>query len=152
MVGFVSGGRRRAIEAIRAEVEAKYAGQLNAAAGAEKMLLKKQIEAEIRVRLKEVAPPNALYSIDSMNERPDQCPACGRLQAAPATRRAGETKCAACGNRLWFVRIADGYFVFVRRDAIPDEERARLERLAATARDSIDTVEIVMELEEYLQR
>jgi hypothetical protein len=61
MVGFVSGGRRRAIEAIRAEVEAKYAGQLNAAAGAEKMLLKKQIEAEIRVRLKEVAPPNALY-------------------------------------------------------------------------------------------
>jgi hypothetical protein len=87
-----------------------------------------------------------------MNERPDQCPICGRLQAAPATFRTGETECAACGTRLWFVRLLDGHFVFVRRDAIPDDDRARLETLAAAARDSIDTVEIVMELEEYLQR
>jgi hypothetical protein len=87
-----------------------------------------------------------------MNERPDQCPLCGRLQAAPPTFRTGETQCVDCGTRLWFVRIADGYFVFVPRDAIPDDDRARLERLAASARDSIETVELVMELEEYLQR
>jgi uncharacterized Zn finger protein (UPF0148 family) len=87
-----------------------------------------------------------------MNETPDHCPICGQLQAVSATRRTGETQCAACGTRLWFVRIVDGHFVFVRRDAIRDNERARLERLAATARDSIDTVEIVMELQEYLHR
>jgi hypothetical protein len=87
-----------------------------------------------------------------MNERPDQCPLCGQRQAVSATHRTGETECAACGTRLWFVRIADGHFVFVRRDAIPDDDRARLERLPAAARDSIDTVEIVMELEEHLQR
>jgi hypothetical protein len=87
-----------------------------------------------------------------MNERPDQCPICGRLQAAPPTRRTGETDCAACGTRLWFARIGDEHFVFIRRDTIPDGHRARLERLVAAARDSIDTVEIVMELEEYLQR
>jgi hypothetical protein len=61
MVGFLSGGRRRAIEAIRAEVEAKYAERLNAAAGAEKELLKKQIKAEIQERIKKSVPPGALY-------------------------------------------------------------------------------------------
>jgi len=60
------------------------------------------------------------------------------LQTSPATGPTGEAECAACGTQLWFVRIADGHFVFVRRDAIPDDERARLERLAPTARDSID--------------
>jgi hypothetical protein len=93
-----------------------------------------------------------MHSIDPMNETPDQCPICGQLQAAPVNRPTGETACAGCGTLLWFVRIAEGYFVFVLRDAIPDDERARLERLVATARDSIDTVEIVMELKEYLQR
>jgi hypothetical protein len=87
-----------------------------------------------------------------MPERPDQCPICGRLQAAPATFRSGETQCPGCGTRLWFVRIVDGHFIFVRRDAIPDDDRARLERLATAAHDSIDTVEIVMELEEYHHR
>jgi hypothetical protein len=93
-----------------------------------------------------------MHSIDPMKETPDQCPLCGQLQALSATRRTCETQCAGCGNRLWFIRIADEYVVVVRRDAIPDDDRARLERLAATARDSIDTVEIVMELEEFLQR
>jgi hypothetical protein len=72
------------------------------------------------------------------------------LQSAPPTFRTGETQCAGCGTRLWFVRIADRFFVFVRWDAIPDDDRARLERLVATARDSIHTVEIAMELEEFL--
>jgi hypothetical protein len=63
MLSIVSGGRGRAIEAIRAEVEAKYAEQLKAASAAEKKLLKKQIEAEIRETIKTIAPPGALYGV-----------------------------------------------------------------------------------------
>ena len=61
MLGFIRGGRQRAIQAIQAEVNAKYAEQLNAASAAEKKLLKKKIEAEIQEWIKKSAPPGAHY-------------------------------------------------------------------------------------------
>jgi hypothetical protein len=87
-----------------------------------------------------------------MHERPDQCPVCGKLPAATTTGRTGEILCRGCGTILWYFRISGDYVVVLRRDAIPDNDRMRLERLAAAARDSIDTVEIIMELEEYRLR
>jgi hypothetical protein len=60
MLPFVDDGHERATKAIRAEVEASYAQQLQAASAAEKKLLKK-IEAEIRELIKAIAPPDALY-------------------------------------------------------------------------------------------
>jgi hypothetical protein len=61
MLPFVDDGHERATTAIRAEVESTYAEQLKAASAAEKKLLKKKIEAEIRERIKSSAPPDALY-------------------------------------------------------------------------------------------
>jgi hypothetical protein len=61
MLPFVDDGHERATKAIRAEVEASYAQQLQAATAAEKKLLKKKLEAEIRERIKATAPPHALY-------------------------------------------------------------------------------------------
>jgi hypothetical protein len=61
MLPFVDDGHERATKAIRAEVEATYAQQLQAASAAEKNLSKKEIEAEIRERIKVIAPPDALY-------------------------------------------------------------------------------------------
>jgi hypothetical protein len=61
MLPFVDDGHERATTSIRAEVEARYAQQLNAASATENKLLKKRIDAEIRERIKALAPPNALY-------------------------------------------------------------------------------------------
>ena len=61
MLPIVDDGHERAAEAIRAEVDAKFAQQLKAASAAEKKLLKKKIEAEIRDRIKASAPPDAMY-------------------------------------------------------------------------------------------
>jgi hypothetical protein len=61
MLPFVDDGHERATKAIRAEVEARHAEQLNAATAAGKTLLKKKIEAEILEKIKAIAPPDALY-------------------------------------------------------------------------------------------
>jgi len=61
MLPFVDDGHERATKAIRSEVEAKFAQQLTAASAAEKKLLKKKVEAEIRERIKAITPPDALY-------------------------------------------------------------------------------------------
>jgi hypothetical protein len=61
MLPFVDDGHERATKAIRAEVEASYAQQLEAASAVEKKLLKKKIEAVIRARIKAIAPSDALY-------------------------------------------------------------------------------------------
>jgi hypothetical protein len=63
--GIVADGYYRAYRAlepeIRAKVTAEYSERLEKADVQERRLLKRQIEAEIRRRIHERAPPDALY-------------------------------------------------------------------------------------------
>jgi len=61
MESFVDDGYERALAAIRAEVQAKYAEQLKCASRAERRTVKTKIEAEIREAIDRWAPPSALY-------------------------------------------------------------------------------------------
>jgi hypothetical protein len=63
--GFVADGYRRAYSAVeppvRVEVTAEYAERLERASFWERQRLKREIEREIRRRVHEKAPPDALY-------------------------------------------------------------------------------------------
>jgi hypothetical protein len=61
MLPFVEDGYARACKAIRAEVESKYAEQLQAATPDERRMLLKKIDAEVRAMIRQKAPPEALY-------------------------------------------------------------------------------------------
>lgn len=63
--GFIADGYGRARAAsgpiIRAQVQQEFAARLNSASDAGKQRIEREIEQEIDRRLKEVAPPDALY-------------------------------------------------------------------------------------------
>ena len=61
----IADGQKRAydgsIDKVRAEVEAKYAGELKRASMWKRMQLRRKVEHEIRERMKKIAPPDGLY-------------------------------------------------------------------------------------------
>ncbi len=61
MLPFVHGGRQNACDGIRAQVEKEYAKRLKTAAKEGRKILLKMIDAEVRARIKEKAPPAGLY-------------------------------------------------------------------------------------------
>jgi hypothetical protein len=58
---FVEDGWRRALDGIRNEIEARYAEALEKATDADRPLLVKQIEAEIKLGAKRLASPWTLW-------------------------------------------------------------------------------------------
>jgi hypothetical protein len=61
LLPFVRDGWRRALDGIREELEAKYAEELEKATGADRPLLVKRIEAEIKLAAKRIFSRIALW-------------------------------------------------------------------------------------------
>jgi hypothetical protein len=91
---------------------------------------------------------------------PNRCPVCGHGFRIEPSQPFGDAPCPACGTLLWFVAGGEGprYFdpeaaglvelVAARLGVSPGTVRAgRLDELGL---DSLDVVELVMELEEQL--
>lgn len=61
----VADGQKRAhdgsIDQVRAEVQAKYAEELNKAGRWKRMQIRRKMEKEIRKRMTKTAPPDGLY-------------------------------------------------------------------------------------------
>jgi hypothetical protein len=67
-LGFLRGGRRRAlkaseakIKAIEARIRAKYAEQLAKAGVLERLRIEAQIQRELQAEIEKIAPSNGLY-------------------------------------------------------------------------------------------
>ena len=89
---------------------------------------------------------------------PNCCPICGYHFRIEPSRPSGDAPCPACGSLLWFVAGGDEPRFF-DAEAVGLVERAaarlgvspdvlRPERLDELDLDSLDVVELVMELEE----
>ncbi len=74
---------------------------------------------------------------------PNDCPVCGAaVRVWPSSPR-GDAPCPACGTLLWFVQTSRGAWCF--------EKAAIGPLLSRTAVDSLDIVELIMELEEEFE-
>lgn len=89
---------------------------------------------------------------------PNRCPLCGAAVRIEPSRPFGDAPCPACGTLLWFISADKGARFFNPRDpGLVDLLAARLgvspEFISAggwseAGIDSLDLVELVMELEE----
>jgi hypothetical protein len=89
---------------------------------------------------------------------PNHCPVCGHAFNIEPSKPFGDAPCPACGTLLWFVTNGEGARFFdpeagglielvaARLGVSPDAVRTG--RLAEFGLDSLDVVELVMELEE----
>jgi acyl carrier protein len=89
---------------------------------------------------------------------PNRCPVCGQAVRVEPSRPFDDAPCPACGTLLWFVSVgteprvidpqASGLIEIVaeRLGVTPEEVRAG--RLGELGLDSLDVVELIMELEE----
>lgn len=96
--------------------------------------------------------------------QPNQCPLCGASVQIEPSQPSGDAPCPACGHLLWFHRRDDGLYVLDHADV-----EAFAERIAAVfgldpvqlltaetflddmGADSLDTVELLMDLEEEFE-
>jgi len=91
---------------------------------------------------------------------PNRCPVCGHAFRIESSRPFGDAPCPACGTLLWFVtEAAEARFFDPETAGLIELVASRLGVSAATVRagrlddlglDSLDVVELVMELEEEL--
>jgi acyl carrier protein len=99
---------------------------------------------------------------------PNHCPLCGayvRIEPSPTT---GDAPCPACGNLLWFRKVPSGVWWYDPADVSPLREKLIQiirEKFGGAAvavtdstsfaedvgADSLDLVELVMELEEEFE-
>jgi hypothetical protein len=98
------------------------------------------------------------------NGLPNRCPVCRAALAAPPAAVHGERDCPRCGAGLWFLLFSDGPTFFVRRpgesvhDLIADLAGPRLGLTSVQVKDmlqgadSLDVVELVMEIEDALRQ
>jgi acyl carrier protein len=103
----------------------------------------------------------------SSDHRNGICPVCGADVSVDTSLLLGDTTCPRCGNALWFLNLAEPrVFEMATTQHVRDRVHAiiakwvRESRTTVTsnpfslrslhARDSIDVVELVMELEEEL--
>jgi hypothetical protein len=85
--------------------------------------------------------------------RPGRCPVCESVICIEPSAPAGDAPCPCCGQLLWFVILAEE-----TRFYLPDEASAGkwqrlvavLDRIPPEPGESLDLVELVMELEEEL--
>jgi acyl carrier protein len=86
--------------------------------------------------------------------RPGRCPVCGTILCIEPSSPAGDAPCPACGHLLWFVILPDQTLFYSQNEVSPQ----RWQRFVAVLKrvsdllldmppDSLDIVELVMELE-----
>jgi hypothetical protein len=91
---------------------------------------------------------------------PNRCPVCGSAVYVELAQPFGDAPCPACGTLLWFVEVEKGLrFVDPETAGLVDPVAGRLgvdpemirnRRWEETGIDSLDLVELVMELEDTL--
>jgi acyl carrier protein len=96
---------------------------------------------------------------------PNRCPVCGNEVIVEPSQLVGDAPCPHCGQLLWFLRTTEGpsFWRYEEADEIQDRLKARIaEQLGVPfvrvkldqtfindlGADSLDTVELIMELEE----
>ena len=89
----------------------------------------------------------------------NRCPLCRAALWAPDTEAIGSKKCPRCGAELWVLLASDGPVFYLRQSgqskssflaALSGMSADEMEELLKRA-DSLDLVEIVMEIEEKLR-
>ena len=88
---------------------------------------------------------------------PARCPLCeAEIQLEPS-RPHGDAPCPRCGQLLWFVDTSDGFRLFAPDDlldriatklGVNRDEISSLDDLTKFGSDSLDMIELLMELEE----
>lgn len=97
--------------------------------------------------------------------RPNCCPICGAEICLEPSEPMGDAPCPACGHLLWFARLPEGIRYFehekatdvakrfavemgIDPDTITDPTAFLLEEGPKMGIDSLDIMELIMELEE----
>ena len=75
-----------------------------------------------------------------------RCPICGKVDALRTSAGSGDSVCPSCGHLLWWFRDRLGESTTTTLEIIQSLELAADE----IGKDSLDLVELVMELEEEL--
>lgn len=78
---------------------------------------------------------------------PGECPICGKLFCLDPSRPSGDAPCPGCGVLLWFFTV-NGVARMYPHSEISSRKRQLIEALMSVSADSLDLVEMVMELEE----
>ena len=71
------------------------------------------------------------------------CPICGKMAALEASPGSGDVPCPSCGHLLWWIRDRLGIM-----ESVLESLQLTME---AIGKDSLDFVELVMELEEEFE-
>lgn len=86
---------------------------------------------------------------------PNRCPLCHAIVALEPSRPFGDAPCPSCGALLWFVELKSGSHLYDREMVASILERmervlhrAGLSEDSLGTADSLDVVELVMDLEE----
>jgi acyl carrier protein len=107
----------------------------------------------------------AIVSSRTPEGEPNLCPVCDALICIEPSGSSGDAPCPSCGVLLWFLRTSDGIHLYEVNRIVSIRERVAtvLSRLLRTSKeelsrftaslegagaDSLDIVEVVMELEE----
>lgn len=77
-----------------------------------------------------------------------RCPTCDKLIAVDPSQLTGEALCPRCRARLWFV-VVEGKARLYLHDKVSPSKKQFITAFTASP-DSLDRVELVMELEEAL--
>jgi acyl carrier protein len=78
---------------------------------------------------------------------PGKCPTCGKPIRITPSRPTGEWSCPLCRALLWFV-VVEGEARFYPHWAVSPRKQQLIAAFTAGSPDSLDFVELVMELEE----
>lgn len=80
---------------------------------------------------------------------PGRCPVCAEDVTVTPADALADAPCPACGSLIWPIRTDEGAFL-AWAERIPADKRARLLEMTAGFEDadSLDVVEMVMDLEE----
>jgi acyl carrier protein len=76
-----------------------------------------------------------------------RCPTCDKLIGIAQSPPIGEVSCPRCRASLWFA-VVDGSVRTYRQNEVSPRKRKIIEALVAGAPDSLELVELVMELED----
>ncbi len=80
---------------------------------------------------------------------PNECPVCQKELCIEPSTTFGDAPCPHCGTLLWFINLPTGVRLFDSED-VPSAKRTLIEKLGSLnlSHDSLDRVELMMELEE----
>ena len=79
-----------------------------------------------------------------------RCPGCEAVFRVEPSGPVGDLPCPGCGLMLWFVLLPSGVRPYPRAD-VSARKRELIAAFVAVGPDSLDVVELVMELEEEFE-